>query len=177
VTGCGEHEHVAMYLGDLPLLRRVVAFPALTVDGGGGSAHVNASVFEHVCSFSLRSSSAGVLHSGESDPHGLPLQSLRLPALQSAMIEVQHLMEFKENPHNDHLDPIEEHGQPHRAVLRALVERHSDRFAFETRECADRPGSLQRLAWRKWPRRGSRDWQAAVDAHAQAVAWADEPHM
>ena len=160
-------------LYDLPLLRGLKTCPALTVDSGD-SQHgtwVNASILEHVRSIHLRASRVVLNGTVKPNPDGLhasPVQSLCPPALQSATIEALSicLSGFR--------SPGFEFALPHRMALRALFEHCSGQFAFEVcmRPCA--PNQPMRLAWRRWPRQGSTEWQAAADAHAQAAAWAHE---
>ena len=61
-------------------------------------------------------------------------------------------------------------------VVRELISRFGDRYAVEVGLHAS-PGEgyrdlISRLAWRRWPARGTPDLQAARAAHERARAWA-----
>ena len=55
-----------------------------------------------------------------------------------------------------------------RQILHALIVGRGDLFAFEVETGLDRI----RLAWRRWPQRGTRAHVAAAELHSQAAEWA-----
>jgi hypothetical protein len=171
VVGSAEY---CLHLDDLPLLRGLKTCPALTVGAKSVGTLVNDK--ERVRSIHLRAPIvffAGARENAhESRLQLASIQSLCPPALQSATLEGAWAVRFS----GFLLPPAPESGDGPRLrmALRALLEHCSDQFAFEVCVQPCTRDFLQRLAWRRWPRQGSPEWQAAADAHAQAAAWAHE---
>ncbi len=171
-----------MRLDGLALLQGLAAAPALSVDSGRSHLAVHARVLERVRSLHLRGAPVCLDCPARRGQYERLARSVCPPELQSVTLEAAAkksvLFWFEINPYAlslGYADFADDLPHTFRAVLRALLERRADRFAFEVGVLPGDPSALRRLAWRAWPPQGSPAWTAAAEAHARAAAWADEP--